>query len=215
MKNLSLDNLYIKINKHLKLIESYLEIEQLSNVFKACRLKPRSFIFGKRTYKIVLIDEWVDEYGNSLKIDKKKINIKYNDISIDRQKIVCTDMYYGIDLSRVAKMSKMAHLMIGRDEDTYQNCYTITFLGIDNYLRTFIYYYDEWIQISPLYLGIKTLINIIKHHDITYSRKLNNKENMPVPCLDINSWLISFPLGDGFLSFVNKEHEILGSIFKI
>lgn len=212
MKIINIDNLYIQLSKHLELVEAFLEIKNLAFLIKACRLKPYSYFFGRKTNKLILFDKWFDEYGNSLEIKKKKIRIVYNDLNLDRNKILCTDMYYGLTLNRITKISKIAHLIAGKDEDTYQDCYVVTFLGLDNYFRTYTYVYGEWRQVSPLVLDFKILINITRHYDITYSRKLNIKEKFPLPCLGVQSWLISLPISDSFFSQI-KNYKELHEIF--
>jgi len=131
MKILSLDSFYKKIKRTVLLVEGYTEIKNLAFILTACRLKP----IGLGS-KLELHRHWVDEFGSSLKIIKKKIQIVHNDLSIDREHLPCTDLYYGLSLERIVKMSKLSYLCYGQDEDEIY--YIISFLGIDNYLRTYL-----------------------------------------------------------------------------
>lgn len=214
MKSPSLDVLYSDIHKSIILTESYTEFEGLAFIIKACRLKPHDYIFQEKDNRIILHRWWFDEFGNSLKIDKKKPKIVCNDLSLDREKIVCTDLYYGLSIDKVAKISKMAHIMIGKDEDLLDDCFFLTFLGIDNYLRSFVYLQDEWQQISPLLLGLKNLKNIARDLDIKYFLSPENKENMPVPCISVQEWLTFMPPSSEFLSMLAKQQETVAHILK-
>lgn len=212
MKTQNLDKLYIQLDRHIRLVEAHLEIKGLSSVIKAIRLKPYSYFFTEKTDKLVLFNKWFDEFGNTLEINKKKIYIKYNDLSLDHNKIISTDLYYGLAINQIVKMSKLAYLIVGKDEDLYQDCYVLTLLGIDNYLRTYVYMYDQWNQVASLLLEIETLITIMHNSDITYFRELDNKEKLPVPCVPTKTWLVSLPASVSFLSQI-KDYNKLTIIF--
>jgi hypothetical protein len=212
MKTPSIDSLYIKINNYIHLVEAYLEIKGLAAVMKAARIKPYAHFFDQKPTRLIVLDHWFDEFGNSLKITKKKIKLIYNDLSLDRGKIINTDIYDGLSLDRVIKMSQLAYLTVGKDEDLYQDCYILTLLGLDNYLRTYVFMYGEWKKVAPLLLGIETLLIITQNAGIKYFRQLNNKEKTPVPCVDADTWLVSLPAGVSFLSKM-KEHDQLIHLF--
>jgi hypothetical protein len=214
MKSPSLDKLYHQIGGCLLLAQQYTEISELLFIIKACRLKPHSYLFDKRLNKLILYRQWVDEFGNSLEITKrKKIKITYNDLSLDRDKIICTDLYYGLSLDKVAKISKLAYVCTGKDEDLYQDCIMIAFLGIDNYLRNYMYMYDEWKQVSPLLLGMKNLQLIGKNADIRYFREFSKKENSPIPCISGRQWLTFMPASQEFAELMKNQQEKLQHIF--
>jgi len=214
MKVPSLDRLYIKLDKCVMLVEAYTEIKSLSFIIKACRLKPHDYVFGKRNNTTILYDKWFDEYGNSFTINnKKKIDIIYNDLRL-KDKITSTDLYYGLSLPHIAKISKLVHLITGRDEDLYQECYLLSFLGIDDYLRSYLYYYGEWQQVSPLMMGIKNLKIVAKYRGIRKFKQIIKKENSILGCVGSTSWISSVPVSDGFLEMFKNKHELLVSIFK-
>jgi hypothetical protein len=214
MKSPNLDSIYHTLDKHVLLTQSYTEINELFFIIKSCRLKPYDFIFGSRSNKLILFRNWFDEFGNSLEIlPNKKIKIVYNDLSIDQSKIVCTDLYYGLSLNRIAKMSKLAHFYCGKDEDLYHDCVCATFLGIDNYLRTYVYVYDEWQRVSPLLLGIKNLATIGANRDIKFFRKIAIKEKGPIPCISVGQWLTFMPASPDFKALLEKQYDIVSSIF--
>lgn len=213
MRSPSIDWLHAKLEKHIRLTQSYSQIDGLEFIIKACRLKPYDYIFKERDNRIVLYRRWFDEFGNSFTINKrKKIDIVYNDLSLDKAQIVCTDLYYGLSLDKIAKMSKLVHLVSGKDEDLYQDCYLLTFLGIDNHLRSYLYWYGEWQQVSPLLMGMKSLGIIAEHLDIKQYVQAGKKENSALPCVKGETCLSCLPPNKAFLEMLSKHHEIIAEI---
>lgn len=215
MRSPSIEWLHAKLDKQIRLAQAYTEVQELEFLIKVCRLKPYNYVFEKRSNKIALYRWWFDEFGNSLKIVKnKRIHIIYNDLQLDKNKIVSTDMYYGLSLDRIAKMSKLVFICIGKDEDLYEDCYLITFLGIDNHLRSYLFWYGEWQQVSPLLLGMKWLKFIGSHLDIKHFSEIKNKEKIPIPCISSQMWLSYLPVNGDFLSLLNKQCEAVSLILK-
>lgn len=211
MKSPSLDSYYTQIDKIILLAQSYTEIKELSFIIKGCRLKP---LHHNKSYKLILHRDWFDEFGNSFKINKKKINIIYNDFFLGTERKVCTDLYYGLSIDKIAKISKLLYLCAGKDEDLNEDCFILTFLGIDNYLRSYMFLYNEWQQISPLLLGFENLKIIGKNADIKYFLEFSNKKNMPIPCNLSQAWLTFMPPSDDFLSMLGKQFEAIVPLLK-
>jgi len=213
MKSLSLESIHHNIQKQILLAESYTECKGLSFIIKSCRLVPIDYL-KDRNPKIVLKRHWIDEFGNSFIITKnKKIKIIYNDLSLDRDKINCTDLYYGLSLSNMIKISKLAYLCAGFDDDTLEERNYICLLGIDNYFRT--YFFDgEWNQISTLHLGINNLKFIAAKTDIKYFLSLDNLKNIPFPCLRASQWLTLLPPNQTCIDLIKKDYPNLSSVFK-
>ena len=210
----SIEYLHAKLEKQIRLTQSYTGIDGLEFIIKSCRLKPCDYVFKERDHKIVLHKKWFDEHGNSFTINRhKNIQIVYGDLSLDKTKIVCTDLYYGLSLDRVAKMSKLVHLVAGKDEDLYQDCYLLTFLGIDDHLRSYLYWYGEWQQVSPLLMGMKSLGIIAKNMDIKQYVQAGKKENNALPCVSGETWLSLCPVPKGFLEMLSKHHETIAKVF--
>jgi hypothetical protein len=215
MTSPSLDNLYTKLNKHILLAQSYTEISELFFIIKSCRLKPNDYVFDKRPNKIILYRNWFDEFGSSLQIKDKKLKIIHNDLSLDRSKIICTDLYYGLSLDRVIKISSLMYLCAGVDEDTQQDCFFLTLLGIDNYLRSYLYLYGQWQQVSSLLLGLDNLKILARHTDIKYFRNLSNQKNWPIPCLNAQEWLSCLPISSALLSDLRKQSDKIADILDV
>jgi hypothetical protein len=213
MKSPSIERLHDKLNKQIKLAQSYTEIDGLEFIIKACRLKPYDYICQERKdrdNRIIVHKLWVDEFGNSFNIIKnKRIHITYNDLRLDRTKIVSTDLYYGLSLNQVVSMSKLFYLIVGKDEDLYKDCCLITFLGIDNHLRSYLYWYGEWQQVSPLLMGIKNLQLIADNLDNRYFIRLKNKNNSIMPCVSSVSYISYLPICKEFLDTIKTQYEWL------
>jgi len=211
MKSPSLDAFYAQFDRHILLAQSYSEIEELGFIIKACRFKPHDY-FENKINKLILHSWWFDEYGNSIKISKK-LKVIYNDLSLNRSKIICTDLYYGLPIQKVIKISKLAYVFTGKDEDLLEDCFVISFLGIDNYLRTYSYLYGEWKQVASISLGIKPLKTIWKHIGTKNFLELKIKENMPFPCLSAQAWITYLPASSDFSRILEKQHNVVSSIF--
>lgn len=215
MKNPSLENFYLKIDKSILLVESFIEIKNLSFIIKACRLKPFDLFFSskKSAYKIKLYKHWFDEFSNSLKIVKnKKLKIIYHDTIFLSKNIPCTDLYFGLLPEKIAKISKLIHVISLKGVKDKQ--YIITFLGVDNYLRSYLFNHQVWLPISPLVLGIKSLQNIASHLDIRYFHKILNKNNILPSCTATAEWLSYIHPSENFLEMLKKNEDIdLSSIF--
>jgi hypothetical protein len=213
-RSLNLEHVHAKLYKQILLTESYTECKGLEFIIKSCRLKPLQYIENKKP-NIILYRKWIDEFGNTLNIVKnKRINIKYNDLSIKRKSLSCTDLYYGLSIDKIAKISKLVYICAGTEEDFYQPCYMITFLGLDNYLRTYMYLYDEWEQISPLCLGLKNLKLIASKRDIKYFLHFNKIKDMPIPCIKADQWLSLLPVSNSLLNVLNKDHKIISDLIQ-
>lgn len=208
MKSPSLDSFYCQIKRAILLVQSYLEDKSLSFIITACRLKPYELIFGQQKYNLKLYNWWFDEFGNSFKINKNKtINIIYYDLSLNNgKKIICTDLYYGLSLDKIIKISKLLHIIIGKDSNTY----LLTFLGIDNYLRSYFIKDGRLFRVSPLFLGLKILKNIEKNKDIKYFHKLrSNKKKYVIPCGIRKEWISYLPCRPEFIKLLNEHSLIL------
>lgn len=215
MRSPSIEWLHAKQDKQIRLVASYTDMPELEFIIKSCRLKPYDYIFSDRSEKIVLYKWWFDEFGNSLElINSKKIQITCGDLRLDRKRLVSTDLYYGLSMDRIVKMSKLVHLIHGKDEDLYEDCCSMTFLGIDDHLRSYLYWFGEWQQISPLIIGMKSLKTIASHVDVKHYHELGNKENSAIPCASGTAWLSYLPAHPAFVSDLNKQSEMLATLLK-
>ena len=208
MNTHSIEWLHAKIERRIRLAQSYTEIDSLAFVIKACRLKPYDYVFGEKSNKTVLERWWFDEFGNSLIITKKKaIKIIHGDLRLDIKRIISTDLYCGLSIDRVAKISRLVHITAGKDEDLYQNYYLLTFLGLDNHLRSYMHLYGEWQQVSPLMIGMRSLKRIFNNLHIEGFRQIGKRDNCPFPCASAKSYISCMPASNDFLELLRKECE--------
>ena len=211
MKSPNIESLYAALNKQIKLVESYSEINKLAFIIKACRLKPADYM-ANRSPNIVLYRKWYDEFGNSFNLTKnKKVQIIIGDLSIKSKS--CTDIYYGLSILKVSKMSKLVFVSFGKDDDIHDDCCVITFLGVDNYLRSYMYLYEDWQQISSLMLGIENLKIIAKNLDIKYFNKLLKRKNSCMPCITSQTWLSFMPVSNEFTELIRQECNYILPLF--
>ncbi len=202
----SASDFYYKIYRQLNLIESYSEIKNIDKIIRMCRLKPLDYQKAVKIDNLFFYRTWFDELGSSVCFNETKgFLIKLNDLNINHNKMTCTDLYYGLDLYQIKKISKLALFTIGKDEDLNQDFCIISYLGIDNFLRTYLYMYHEWNPISSLILGLDNLQEIadfnLKEYEI---RELNNK--ISCPCINQKTWLTCLPMRD---NVITSEYQYL------
>lgn len=176
-----------------RLIEAHTEQKNLAKVFKMCRLKPSQILFDNSKEKLKVYKIWVDEFRNSISIINKKVILKYNDLSF--KKVISTDMYYNLSIDKIAKISTFAFCIYGKTDDN-EDCCLITFLGMDNYLRTFLYL-DEWVQVSPLLNGIENLLFISNKIKVRRMANFKNRKGAVLPCASPKAWLTCLPCKEG------------------
>lgn len=209
MKSPSIERFHAKIEKQIRLVESYTELDGLGFIIRICRLKPHDYVFGERETSASLHRWWFDEFGNSLVIKSKQVSIIYNDLRLDRKEIIGTDLYAGLTMDRIAKMSELTHLIAGKDDDLHQNCFLLSFLGLDKHLRSYLYLYGEWQQVSPLLMGIHNLEALANSTTVKHYRQLANKENSVLPCISTQAWLSYLPASVDFLTLLGKQYETI------
>lgn len=208
----NLDHFYINIDKSLDLLKSYMEIKNLPFIIKTCRLKPIEY-FIKPNNQVILYKHWIDEFNNSFKIiNRNDYNIIYNDLSVTKYN-TNTDLYYGLNISKISKMSKLAHIIIGNHLDPeYKNMMFVSFLGLDDYFRTFMWD-GEWVRISPLILGLDRLEYISRNTFVKNFLNFSILEISP-PCLGDKEWLCCLPAREDFLQWLQREYDLFGFLSK-
>lgn len=193
--SLSADEFSDKFNSSIRLIEAFTTQKNIAKIFKMCRLRPTEVLFENKTEKLKIYKTWIDEFKNSISIINKKIVIKYNDLKY--KKIISTDIYYNLPVEKIAKISTFAFCIYGKTEEN-EECCLITFLGMDNYLRTFLYL-DEWKQVSPLLNGIENLLFISRHLKASKLVNFKNRKGAVLPCASPRAWLTCLPCKEGDL----------------
>jgi hypothetical protein len=198
MRARNLDSIYVEIEKCIALVQAYTEIEGISTLIKICRLKPYKMakINKRNLARVNLHRWWIDEDGNSLRLDGKQPKIVFNDLAINRDRLNCTDLYAGLPLHKVYRMSKSMLLLTGKEKDSHQDVCAIALWGIDDYLRTFVLLDGRWNTLPSLYLGVPLLLHIANSNDLETWREIKMKETIIVPCERQAVWLTSLPIAD-------------------
>lgn len=158
MRNVDLEKFYGKIDGSIKLIAAWSEDKTLEQIIRSCRLKPYS-LFTRMEYGTNLEKHWVDEYGNSLIVEEKNVQIVSNDLSIEKDTRISTDLFYGRNIEYFIETGKSALI-------TYN---IVSIYGDDQYLRSFVFDEQRWVNISPLMIGIDVLRDFFSHKIKTIS----------------------------------------------
>lgn len=189
----------------------YVEEERMPFIMKACRLKAYDGLFTSMPKAPRLERLWVDEHYNSVRIHRdKRLKFIFNDLSIQRHKIVTTDIYANVEMTDLPKISKLAYLAILHDEDAHNPAYLVSFLGQDNFLRTRIYTDGGWQIISPLYLGFKLLKMIASNLETNYFIDIDQKTMSPtLPLVCGRQWIAMWPPHKHTVSVINREKPFL------
>ena len=217
MRTRSVNWLYARLDKHIRLLKGYTEIDSIPFIIKSCRLKPYNQPILEREERTELFRHWFDEFGNSLVLlpNSNEPKLIFNDLSIDKKKLICTDLYYGLSMDQIVKMSKVIHLIAGKDDDLIEDCFLLTFLGIDNYLRSYLFLHGEWNIVSPLVMGWKHLKTLHNSANKKHFYQPIKKNNYILPCVREKSFLSSLPIGgNDFLDVIRKEFDLLLPIFE-
>lgn len=186
-KNISLNQYYNLIDKHINLVCSYTGNKNLYFVIKSCRLKPYSCVFGKfKTSELKLEKIWIDEYGNSLNIENNKIYINYNNNSIKKNKLIYTDMYEFINFNQTIKLSSFV-CVVGD---------YISFIGFDGFLRTF----NKNKKVSSLELGLDNL------YELSDYLKIKDYSIIDKNTSQVKLYISQLPISSEFLLELNKNN---------
>lgn len=207
-KSLTSNEIIDEFNDQINVIESFTEKKNIADLFKMCRLKPTDFFILKKQTKLVFYKEWVDEFRNLIYFKNKKIIIKYNYIMYE--KILSTDLYYNLPIDKIIKISKFMFCIYGTTEEG-ETCCLLTFLGIDNYFRSYLYM-DGWTQVSPLLNGIENLLFIISKLDATKLVNFKNRGAAILPCAAPEAWLSCLPCEEHALR--SLKPDFIGVLFK-
>lgn len=216
MRVLSPENWYQRLEKQVAIFQAHTEIKEFSFIARSCRLKPYDVVFNKAKFGLQLYKHWIDEYGNQIVIGRNgKLKIDYNSLYSERSKIVNTDIYYNLSLDKIVKISKLAYIFCGIEDVHNTSCIYICLLGLDNCLRCYVYLYEEWQQVSPLYIGLYNLKFLANHLDIKYFINIKgNNINLPAHCMIGNGWITSLPIPElAYKEILLNSGNILNNIF--
>jgi hypothetical protein len=88
----------------------------------------------------------------------------------------------------------------------------MTFLGEDGHLRSYLYWYGEWKQVSPLIMGWDKLLELAKECvSVAYFRSLGFANGDSIvdqsafPCINGSAWLSFIPISEDFIAVLRKQ----------
>jgi hypothetical protein len=171
-------------------------------------MKPYEIFYDKEPYSLRLFRHWFDESGNSLLLKKKEPFIILNDVSLRSLPLFSSDLYAGLSLEKVALISKAFYLLIGKDEDMGEDFYFISFLGIDNFIRSFMMLYGELSKVAPLQMGIKRLQRLIMGKDIISYQRIDTAGLEKLPFRGTEWLSCCQELDDDLVRNILLEHGI-------
>lgn len=150
MRNLSLEQVYKRINKKILIVGGYTEDKSIINIIKSCRLKPISIFNGNFNPNNALETIWVDEFDNNIEIKNKKAKINLNTRQIQQ---TTTDIFKNETISFIVEHSSLACVGLYPDSQNF----ILLLKGTDNYLRSYTYLDNQLLICSPLFVGLKVL----------------------------------------------------------
>lgn len=212
MRKFTLEEFYDHHKGYIEVTAGYLKDRSFPFIIKACRLRPKTSMTSTLPKSPVLERWWVDEFGNILRIKKNQtIKIYYNDLTIDRSRIHCTDLYHSVSLKDLFIISKLLYCCKGIDDTTGKEVYILTFLGKDNYFRTRVWRDGQWDrEVSTLYLGIYVLRMIAENLTIRYFVEPPSVRIVPnYPLQDVRHWITYLPAHSQFRSKIKSESKLM------
>jgi hypothetical protein len=166
-------------------LEKFTGINKLTDMFLACNIRPSIKKNGFQYH-------WRDDYNNTIEVVKKKLKVTYNDINISADP---KDQYLHLPIEKVSRISEIVYFL------ELNNTYIISFLGIDNILRTFIKE-NTWERIPSLMLGLDAIKDIIEYNDIISFIKLE-PHNGYFPFENGKAWISCNPIPDDLIQDLN------------
>lgn len=188
---------YERIKNDILLLSKFMD-EDYEFLIKSCRLKP-SKLKRKKADKSVYHKKWHDEYGNSIFFSKEEIKIINNDLEI-RDKIFISDLFRGLNIANAYKISKKIFIFQGTlDEEEF---WLFSFLGIDNFFRTYYIDKSDVLNVSTLFIGINNLLKIKENINLTYFKIF--EEDINLPSDKKTCYITNVPVHEDFLKIMNK-----------
>jgi hypothetical protein len=205
VKNIDIETFYSKTVGHMNVAGTFVNNPTLPKIIRSCRLKPSSVFDPNFQFSAKLEKHWVDEFGNSVYLDSGHTKIIMGDIGINADSKNCTDLFYGNAIKTISENSKVAFIASGTNILSGGDLFLVSFYGVDEYIRTFIFTQSRWIRVSPLTMGINTLtlfFNNVNKQITDLDKKLLD---FIIP-FNINKCVItSWPMKQDIVSYFNNE----------
>lgn len=215
MKKLSIDKFYKQHESYLAVTAGYMEEPTFPFMLRACRMRPIQSHNDSLPVRATLLRNWADEYGNTLYLGKnKRSKVCFGDLSLDRSRIRCTDLYASISIEDLWSISRLLYCCIGIDDCTEQEVFILSFLGKDNYFRTRVYQNGNWdFNVSSLILNQYVLRMICENHNIKHFLELSARRYIPYyPLRNVRHWVTALPAHHKFRQAIISESETMSKV---
>jgi len=170
-----------------KVTASFLQDKAIYDMIMFCDITPT-----KAKPKVLNpVISWTDSFGCSISFNKKTIT--YSNL----EKPINQDMYSGLSLEKILKITDKICIVKGIDEDylkpfIYYNC-----LCVDNKIRSYLIYNDNLYKTSPLYLGYDNLYEFVRNKNIIHW--YSKDSDIFIPCINQKIYYSSYPLPEAVL----------------
>ncbi len=205
MRNLSLEQFYKRISNKINLIGGYIEDKSICSIIRSCRLKPRSVFTDTFNFATTLEPDWIDEFGNTLVIKKKKAKLEFNYRASHN---ITTDIFKNEKVEFIVEHSKYA--CVGLYPET-QN-FILLLMGSDNYFRCYQYIGGDIKIVSPLVVGLKVLKCCVVAKPIEHFKKLTIKSELN-SAKDIEWFIVPLPAHKLFMLNVVGYEKIRSMLY--
>lgn len=183
--------------------EAFFEIKNLKKIIEYCDL----YITHKKN-KYLPAKKWNDAFHNQVILSKQ--NFQVNEFVTDQENnFISYDLYIGLDLNEILKITKTVMLVIGITEFNNINCY-LNCLCFDKKIRSYYLNDNEWMKVSPLHLGYELLNELIINEDTITYNVINYEHQILIPLFNQKIVLARYP----FNKFLFNEIPELNDIFE-
>jgi hypothetical protein len=174
-KSVDIYSLYDRLDRSIKVLSANIKDKNMIHLIKACRYKPLKFLSNKKTNELLYTD-WIDEFNHVISFSKKRGRFtQFKDYYyLNAERNITTDMYYGLDVYKIHKISTRVYCVTGFSEiDDSLNIY-LCFLGIDGFLRAFWYFDGEWLPAPTNWMEPNKILSLLGFGKINIKCKVMN-----------------------------------------
>jgi hypothetical protein len=201
-----IDRLHINIHSSIELAAALMKMPCIADIIRLCQMTPKNLIDKNHSNELYYNSDvkttshyyshWVDPFGHVMKLNKSHgwFEIQPYIIGARSENIYNRDMYAGLSIAKIAKISKFIDILFGKDIDLEEDYIVLTFLGIDDKLRTYVYIYGEWESYPSLLIGSKALRDISENKAMSEFKEIRAARRIIYECSSQKRWLSALPL---------------------
>ena len=157
-------DMYNKLEKCVQLFSIKNNCPDFSKIVYSCKLLPSNIKKQIIPKNATMYNEWYDEYNSSIYYCSK-LKVKQNNITVPTHS---SDLYRNLPIEKMAKLSVAFYLCITQEEELKNEFFIVSLLGLDNHIRSYMYYDNSWINISTLSIGVNNIISLINYKTSMY-----------------------------------------------